>query len=61
MLNLLGYLFATAASALKSRRVLALENLSIRQQLAILKRRHRRPKRTDRYRLAKTGCPEYGS
>ena len=38
MLKLLGSLFATAGSTLKNRRDLALENLALRQQLAILKR-----------------------
>ena len=37
-------LFATARSSLGSRRELALENLVLRQQLAILKRKTKRPK-----------------
>jgi putative transposase len=51
MLKLLESLFATAGSALKSRRDLAMENLALRQQLAILKRERRRPRLTDRDRL----------
>ena len=35
---------ATASSSLKSQRELALENLALRQQLAILKRKTKRPK-----------------
>ena len=44
MLPLLYALLATARSSLKSRRELALENLALRQQLAILKRKSKRPK-----------------
>ncbi|MGB3050819.1 MAG: hypothetical protein WBB42_07450 [Polyangiales bacterium] len=44
MLPLLYALLATASSSLKSQRELALENLALRQQLAILKRRRQRPK-----------------
>ena len=50
MLELLGSLFATACSTLKSRRDLAMENLALRQQLAILGRERRRPRLTDRDR-----------
>ena len=50
MHNLLGSVFATAGSALKSRRDLAMENLALRQQLAVLKRERRRPRLTDRDR-----------
>jgi len=51
MLKLLGTLFTTVGSALKSRRDLAMENLALRQQLAILKRERRRPRLTNRDRL----------
>jgi transposase InsO family protein len=51
MLTFLGYLFATAGSALKSRRDLAVENLALRQQLAILERERRRPRLTDGDRI----------
>ena len=51
MLKLLGTLFTTAGSALKSRRDLAMENLALRQQLAILKRERPRPQLTDPDRL----------
>lgn len=44
MIDLLYPLFATARSNLKSQRELALENLALRQQLAILKRKTKRPK-----------------
>ena len=44
MLNLLCLLLATARSSLRSRRALALENLALRQQLAVLGRRVTRPK-----------------
>ena len=43
MLHLLYALLATARSSLKSRRELALENLALRQQLAILKHKTKRP------------------
>ena len=46
MLPLLYALLATASSSLKSQRELALENLALRQQLAILKRKTKRPKLT---------------
>jgi hypothetical protein len=36
MLNMLWLLFTCFGSALSSRRVLALENLALRQQLAVL-------------------------
>jgi hypothetical protein len=39
-------LLATARSSLKSRRELALENLALRQQLAIVQRKSKRPKLT---------------
>lgn len=51
MLELLKTLLATATSALKPRRDLALENLALRQQLAILKRKRQRPKLTAGDRL----------
>jgi transposase InsO family protein len=44
MLHLLHALLATARSSLRSQRELALENLALRQQLAVLKRRTKRPK-----------------
>jgi Flp pilus assembly protein TadD len=46
MLQLLYVLLATARSSLKPQRELALENLALRQQLAIVQRKTRRPKRT---------------
>ena len=42
MLHLLYPLLATARSSLKSQRELALENLALRQQLAILHRKSKR-------------------
>jgi hypothetical protein len=47
MIDLLYALLATARSSLKSQRELALENLALRQQLAILKRTSKRPKLTN--------------
>ena len=44
MLHLLHALLATARSSLKSQRELTLENLALRQQLAILRRKTKRPK-----------------
>ena len=44
MLHLLYVVFATARSSLKTRRELALENLALRQQLAIVQRKTKRPK-----------------
>jgi hypothetical protein len=38
--------FATARSSLKAQRELALDNLALRQQLAIVERRTKRPKLT---------------
>ena len=46
MVPLLYALFATARSSLRSRRELALENLALRQQLAILHRKTKRPRLT---------------
>ncbi len=46
MLHLLYALLATARSSLRSQRELALENLALRQQLAILQRKTKRPKLT---------------
>jgi putative transposase len=46
MRDLLYALLATARSSLKSQRELALENLALRQQLAVLRRKTKRPKRT---------------
>ena len=50
LLQLLSALLATARSSLKSQHALALENLALRQQLAILQRRTKRPRltKTDR-------------
>jgi len=47
MLHLLSALLATARSSLKSQRELALENLALRQQLAVVKRTSKRPKLTN--------------
>ena len=47
MLHLLYALLAAARSSLRSQRELALENLALRQQLAVLKRETKRPKLTD--------------
>ena len=44
MLHLLYALLATARSSLRLQRELAIENLALRQQLAILKRTTKRPK-----------------
>src|SRR5215468_7473453 len=44
MRTLLLAVLAAARSSLKSRRALALENLALRQQLAVLRRRTKRPK-----------------
>ena len=44
MLPLLYVLLATARSSLKAQRELALENLALRQQLAIVQRKTKRPK-----------------
>ena len=46
MLPLLYALLATARSSLKPQRELALQNLALRQQLAILQRKTKRPKLT---------------
>ena len=46
MLHLLYFLLATARSSLKAQRELALENVALRQQLAILQRKTKRPKLT---------------
>jgi hypothetical protein len=46
MLHLLYLLLATARSSVKAQRELALENLALRQQLAILERKTKRPKLT---------------
>jgi putative transposase len=47
MLPLLYVLLATARSSLKAQRELALENLALRQQLAILQRKTKRPRLTN--------------
>jgi len=44
MLHLLYVLLATARSSLKAQRELALENLALRQQLAVVQRKTKRPK-----------------
>ena len=46
MLRILIALLTTSLSSLKSRRELAIENLVLRQQLAVYKRRVKRPKLT---------------
>ena len=46
MLHLLYALLTTVRSSLKPRRELALENLALRQQLAVLQRRNKRPRLT---------------
>ncbi len=56
MLTLLRTLLTTAASVLKSRRDLALENLALRQQLAMFKRSRPRPRLNDRDRLFWVCC-----
>ncbi len=45
MVHLLYALLATTRSSLRPQRELALENLALRQQLAILKRKTKRPKK----------------
>jgi hypothetical protein len=58
MRHLVHALLTTARSSLKSQRELALENLALRQQLAILHRKTQRPKltRVDRaFRVAGIG------
>ena len=47
MLDLLSSLFAAIGSGFRSRHALVLENLAMRQQLAVLKRTTRRPKLTN--------------
>jgi hypothetical protein len=47
MIHLLYARLATARSSLKSQRELALKNLALRQQLAILKHKTKRPKLTN--------------
>ena len=51
MLKWLGIIGRTLWSALNTQRDLAIENLALRQQLAILKHRHPRPRLTDADRL----------
>ena len=51
MLKLLGIIGRTLWSALRTQRGLAIENLALRQQLAVLKDRHPRPRLTDADRL----------
>jgi hypothetical protein len=51
MIDLLYALLASARSSLKSQRELALDNLALRQQLAILKRTSKRPTLTKADRL----------
>jgi len=51
MFKWLGIIVRTLWSALHTHRALATENLVLRQQLAVLKHRHPRPKLTDADRL----------
>lgn len=51
MFKWLGIIVRTLRSALRPRRELALENLLLRQQFAVLKHRHPRPRLTDADRL----------
>jgi hypothetical protein len=51
MIKWLGIIFGTLFSACCTRRSLALENLALRQQLALLKHRNPRPRLTDSDRL----------
>jgi len=44
MFRFIGLCFGTLGSPLRARRSLLLENLALRQQLAVLKRRHPRPR-----------------
>ena len=44
MLRFIGLCFGTLVRLLRARRSLLLENLALRQQLAVLKRRHPRPR-----------------
>jgi hypothetical protein len=47
MLKWLGILIGTLRSVFRSRRDLALENLALRQRVAVLKQAHPRPKLSD--------------
>ena len=64
MLHLLYVLLATARSSLKPQRELALENLALRRQLAVVKRKTKRPKltkiRTLIHRIASASPPMGG-
>ena len=51
MLKWLGIIARTLRSVLRTQRDLALENLVLRQQVAVLKHRHPRPRLTDTDRL----------
>ena len=51
MLKWLKIIVRTLWSTLRSQQVLAIENLALRQQLAVLKLRHPRPRLTDADRL----------
>src|SRR5947209_5098540 len=51
MVRWLGILFRTFRSAVRTRRELALENLALRQQLAVWKARLPRPRLTERDRI----------
>ena len=51
MLNWLGIIVQTLWSTLRTHRALVIENLALRQQLAVLKHRHPRPRLTDADRL----------
>src|SRR5260221_2124823 len=48
MFRFIGLCFGTLVHLLRARRSLLLENLALRQQLAVLKRRHPRPRLGDR-------------
>ena len=51
MVRWLGILFGTLRSAVRTHRELALENLALRQQLAVWKARQPRPRLTDMDRI----------
>ena len=54
-------LLAAARSSLRSKRELALENLALRQQLAVLKRGTKRPKLTNVDRAFWVACGQTGN
>ena len=61
MLHLLYALLATARSSLKSQRELALENLALRQQLAVVQRKTKRTKLTAHSGSRCAVCGQTGS